>query len=695
MKILLAEDDNNLRETLAEGLRGEGYEVTTVGNGAAALEQAGGFDVVVLDGLMPKMTGFDVAKQLRARSPSTMIVLMSGVFKGTQQQNDHMAATGAKAYLIKPFELKKLLDVLRPPATAVTTGGRRAASLASSPSSPSSPPSAALSSTSGPVTAAAGPALPAEGNLLEMPALFLGWRIQKELQTGVLELFGASEKARIFAYRGRAVFAQSSEPLLHIGVELLKDGTITSEQFQQSTELAVQRGVGLFEILKSEGMATELQMKAAYKGLVPRIIERTPALTGKFRWVATDAFSSIVPAASSSLIDAMLSGIAKIAEKDLEPHVAPRRSLRLAPGDNWAEVTALLTQACGSDSLTRAINGRATIAQMLEVSPTPQERATRFRQVFVLMSTMAVRASEQAIAMSAQPVQVPRTPTPPPQPTPSFSSSSSSSSKAKPAVDESVDVATAFSPEDDIARARIDAKLKELDGKDHWETLGVKRGADPAAIKKSFYALSRDFHPDSFAGLTLGAAQQKLELVFSKIQDAYATLSDDAKRGEYEAKASLEAGGGSSDIAALFQAESDFQKVKGLYDRGELVGAGKIIDRVAKVMANNEEVQGYKLFLDWWATKSPSTAERTTRELMELWKKAPAAHALGDFMGWIYMEIGNLKYARATFKKVIDVDPKHIGANRGLALANRKMEEAEKGSGSALGKFFGGDKAKR
>ncbi|MDP2344713.1 MAG: response regulator [Deltaproteobacteria bacterium] len=679
MKILLAEDDNKLRDTLAEGLRNEGYEVTEVANGAAALEHISlGYDAAILDGLLPKMTGFDVAKQLRAKSPSTTIVLMSGVFKGAQQQTDHMNATGAKAYLVKPFDLKKLVDTLRPYAPPPGRPGGAAAEVSSS---SSSPPAAAVSP------------LPAEGNLLEMPALFLGWRIHKEQQTGVLEMFAPGEKVRIFAYRGRAVFAQSTEPLLHIGVELLKEGTITAEQFQQSAELAVQRGVGLFEVLKGEGMATEQQMKAAYKGLVPRIVERTPALTGRFRWTATDAFQSIVPAASSSLIDAMFSGISKITEKELEPHVAPRRSLRLAPGDNWAEIAALLTQACGSDSLTRAINGRATIAQMLEVSPTAQERATRFRQVFVLMSTMAVRASEQAIAMASPPApvaQVTRTRTPPPMQAPPPMSSSSSSSKLKPVFDSSADASLAFSPGDEAARARIEAKLKEIEGKNHWDVLGVTRGADAASTKKAFYALSRDFHPDSFAGLSLGSSQQKLEVVFSKIQEAYATLTDESKRGEYEAKTSIEAGGGSSDIAALFQAESDFQKVKGLYDRGDLAGGAKLIDKVVKIMANNEEAQGYKLFLDWWNTKNPTTAERVTRDLMELYKRAPAAHALGDFMGWIYMESGNLKYARATFKKVIEMEPKHIGANRGLTLANRKADDEAKAGQSGIGKFFGG-----
>ncbi len=670
MKILLAEDDNNLRDTLTEALRAEGYDVVGVANGAAALEHAdGGYAAAILDGLLPKMTGFDVAKQIRAKSPSTAVILMSGVFKGAQQQQDHIAATGAKAYLVKPFDTKRLIDALRTWAPA--SGGVV------------------------PAAATAQQPLPPEGNLLEMPALFLGWRIQKEQHTGVLELFAPAEKARIFVYKGRAVFAQSSDPLLHIAVELLKEGQLTPEQYKLVCELAVQRGSGLFDVIKGEGLATDVQMKALYKGLVPRIIERTPALTGKFRFTATDAFSSIVPAASSSLLDAMLSGIAKAPEKDLEPHVSPRRPLRLAPGDNWAEVTALLTQSCGSDSLTRAINGRATVAQMLEVSPTPQERATRFRQVFVLMSTMAVRASESVIAVA----QAAAAPAPAPQPSPERSTASAVSSsqpKGKPSIDANADAGVAFNTDEQSARARIDAKFKEIEGKNYWDILGVSRPPrgqqlDPNMLRKAFYALSRDFHPDSFAGMNLGAGQKKLEHVFSVIQEAYATLTDDNKRGEYEAKTNLEVGGGSSDIGALFAADSDFQKAKALYDRGEFVGAGKIIDRVAAVMSTNEEVKGFKLFFDWWATKNAATGQKVILDLNALYKLAPAQHSLLDFQGWIYMEMGNLKYAKATFKKVLEVEPKHIGANRGLTNANRKADEEAKAanSGGAFGKLLG------
>ena len=664
MKLLLAEDDVKLRDTLAEGLRGQGYEVTAVGSGQEAVQafQEGFHQAVILDVLLPKMTGFEAAKAMRGFKPDLAIVMMSGVYKSQQQQQDNLNAVRAKDYLVKPFELKRLLEVLRPFAPAPHTS--------------SQPPAAA---------AAPSTPLPPEGNLLESPVLYLGWRIHREQHSGILELFGPDDKARIFVYRGRAIFAQHSDPALNVGIELLRGSELTSDDYKRVAALAFERGLGLGEVLKADGIANDVQLKAAYKKLVPKIVQRSVAMTGRFRFTPTDTFTAIVPTATTGLLESLLSGLRTASPAELEPHVGPRRALRLAPGDNWAEVGALLLPACGSDSLLRAINGRATIAQIIEASPQPAERESRFRQVFLLMSTMAVRAS-------MEPILVPTTP-------PAFEvadarlrpaavrAATSGPTPAPPVTPQSAANEPALRPEDEEARQRVEAKHEALKDKDLWAVLGVEKGTDVAGLKRAYFDLAREFHTDAFAGLNLGPAQKRLDRVFATIQDAYATLSDDHKRGEYEAKLQLEQAGGSSDIAAIFQAEADFNKVKLLVDRGDLAGAGRVLEKVLPVMPQNPEVQGYKAFLEWWQTKKPATADAAIKTLQASAKAAPASAAMVEFVGWIFLESGNAKNARAVFKRVLDIDPKNGGASRGMRQALKKLEDEEKAQGG-LGKLF-------
>ena len=98
-------------------------------------------------------------------------------------------------------------------------------------------------------------------------------------------------------------------------------------------ELAVSRSVGIADVMKAENMATDAQIKAAYKGLVPQIVERLVAVSGCYRFTATDAFALMVPSAPVGLVECLLAGGGKASDEELEPHVAPRRPLRLAPGD--------------------------------------------------------------------------------------------------------------------------------------------------------------------------------------------------------------------------------------------------------------------------------------------------------------------------------------------------------------------------
>lgn len=706
-KILVAEDDAALRETIAEALRVEGAEVIGVANGMLALDawDAAGDDpprAVVLDALMPKMTGFDCAKLLREKGAEVPVIFISGVFKSPAQQEDAKTKYGCVAYLTKPFDVARLVEVLKPHLAAAGSDG-----------------------TVEP--------LPADGNLLECPPLYLLWRAQREHHTGVLELFGAAgERARVYVYRGRCAFVQHSDPQLNVGVELVRAGAIDADSYRQACEMAVQRATGLYDVLKGEGWVNDTQGRAAYKALIPRVLERVVALAGRFRWVPTEGFTAILPASSVPMLDSLLAGLRKATERDIEPHVTPRRPLRLAPGDNWSSFAGRLAEACGSDSLVRAINGRATIAQMLEAASSPGERAARFRQVFLLMSTMSVQASMEPIPMTApppapvaarsvEPAAPPRssTPAPAPAPTPAASqsqkirpptvlpgadpgpapagpsiggpaaaSSAGGSMHSKPVIDPRADAGVNFNAAESAARDKIRAKFDALDGQDFYALLGVKADVTPADAKKAYLGLARDFHTDAFAGLNLGSAQAMLDHVFQVIQLAHSTIADERKRAEYDAKRSFEAAGASTDVAAILQAEAELHKAQLLVERGELQNAAKLLQNVVAIMPSNDEAVGLSKYCNWWISKSATAAPDVARQLEEHFKKQPGALILKELQGRIWLEVGEVNKASASFKKVLEVDPNHQGATRAMRALQRKKEEAEKKSSSGFGKLF-------
>jgi two-component system response regulator MtrA len=111
-RVLLVEDDEALRETLALVLRASGMTVTEVGDGRSALDrfEADGADVVVLDVMLPGIDGFEVCRAIREHS-SVPIVMVTArddardVIRGLE--------LGADDYVAKPFEAAVLLARLR------------------------------------------------------------------------------------------------------------------------------------------------------------------------------------------------------------------------------------------------------------------------------------------------------------------------------------------------------------------------------------------------------------------------------------------------------------------------------------------------------------------------------------------------------------------------------------------------------
>ncbi len=83
-------------------------------------------------------------------------------------------------------------------------------------------------------------------------------------------------------------------------------------------------------------------------------------------------------------------------------------------------------------------------------------------------------------------------------------------------------------------QARIDLLYEKLESSTFYDILEVKRDAPVKAIKRAYYRLSKEFHPDKFFRKELGDYKLRLELIFAKVNEAYRVLSDDRLRDDYD-----------------------------------------------------------------------------------------------------------------------------------------------------------------
>ena len=125
-KILIVEDELQMARALKDNFEVEGHDVIIANDGESGLSQIlnGKFDIILLDVMLPKMSGFEVCKTIRQKKINTPVIMLTA--KGEDYDKVMGLEYGADDYVTKPFSLIELLArvkaVLRRGATPITSG---------------------------------------------------------------------------------------------------------------------------------------------------------------------------------------------------------------------------------------------------------------------------------------------------------------------------------------------------------------------------------------------------------------------------------------------------------------------------------------------------------------------------------------------------------------------------------------------
>jgi two-component system alkaline phosphatase synthesis response regulator PhoP len=113
VRILVVEDEASLREGLVDLLGGDGHDVVAVADGAAGAERglAEAWDLIVLDLMLPRLSGMDVCRRLRAARPGMPILMLTA--RGSEDDKVRGLGEGADDYMTKPFSARELLARVR------------------------------------------------------------------------------------------------------------------------------------------------------------------------------------------------------------------------------------------------------------------------------------------------------------------------------------------------------------------------------------------------------------------------------------------------------------------------------------------------------------------------------------------------------------------------------------------------------
>jgi len=118
-KILIAEDDQDIRELVVLTLQFNGYDVVSAEDGAQAVQKAQehDFDLILMDVRMPRMTGYEACRQLREMETTRDVPIIILSAKGQESEIQAGLDAGANQYILKPFApdrlARKISEVLK------------------------------------------------------------------------------------------------------------------------------------------------------------------------------------------------------------------------------------------------------------------------------------------------------------------------------------------------------------------------------------------------------------------------------------------------------------------------------------------------------------------------------------------------------------------------------------------------------
>jgi tetratricopeptide (TPR) repeat protein len=132
-------------------------------------------------------------------------------------------------------------------------------------------------------------------------------------------------------------------------------------------------------------------------------------------------------------------------------------------------------------------------------------------------------------------------------------------------------------------RLRILAMARLLDGRDPWALLGVERNADAKVLKRAYFKLSKEIHPDRYYGKQLGSFEKLLATVFEAVSRAYAKLTTPEKKGATGAFQAVGPEGGDQPQTPQDHAAQLFDRACSLEVSGDALGAMKLFAAAVRI----------------------------------------------------------------------------------------------------------------
>ncbi|GAB4413087.1 MAG: hypothetical protein OHK0032_09160 [Thermodesulfovibrionales bacterium] len=470
--------------------------------------------------------------------------------------------------------------------------------------------------------------IPLKGSLREysLPKILVA--LNRRRATGTLSVTTPGFTKNIFMKDGNAIFASSTVEDDRLGEMLVKAGKINIEQYDRSVELLKATGKRQGAILVELGYITPKDLFWGVKYQVKEIIYSLFQLEdGTYEFDENTVPSNEVITLRISMENLIYEGVKRIDNWTKIRKEMPDPDTVFKLNEDPAGFFRGIELSAQDRRIHSLVDGEKSIKQLIEESRENSFEA--MKTLYVLWSTGFI-VKKQKAEQNVEHISI-------------------------------EEILKTMSEEEQILRKRIEEMYGRLGSISAAELLQVDRDTGPEEIKKNYYRLAREFHPDRVFNSEDKELNDKLTTIFDAVTKAYNLLKDDAKRQEYF-----------DNLGRMHKQEEDthpaligeqFKRGVEEFKKGNFWGAVDIFRWVTKEDPRNPKAWSY---LSLTLSKIPHRLKDAEEALLEAIRLEPFNSEHLANLGLIYLRAGLKKRARHQFERALRIDPENEKAIKGL-----------------------------
>ena len=477
------------------------------------------------------------------------------------------------------------------------------------------------------------------GSLKRFPFADILIDLKRSEKNGTLEIKNSPVVKKIHITNGDMIFADSNKEEDRFLEILLSSNKITSDEYYQVTDIAKKEGKSHGAALVDLGLLKPEDLILAVKHQVEEIILSIFQWEdGEFVFLEGPFISDKIVTLKLSTANLIYEGAKRIKNLPFIESVMPSMDEVL----NYSSDTMNLFQDINLDKTDKDIlflvDGKRSIRDLISLSPS--DRFQTLKTLYALICVRIVDLKEKRSPNDRIYEDILKEPT---------------------------------SKVDTDFLERVDKFHKKLNSGDYYGILNIEMSATLDTIKKAYYTLAKEFHPDKHLHLRSETLKNNLNSIFSRLTSIYKVLSDTKKRNEYDQTITVKPATLQNDRTEETNTPNNVQLARIRFREGEEAfrkGAyASSKELFGQAVYLNGTVPDYHFHLGLALAK-----ERNFREAGKVLNTALKISPMNaDYLaelGHIYIELGFKLRATSTFEKAMSIDPHNKRAAEGLQVIN-------------------------